>query len=522
MMRFFKQKTQTITGAALLIGAASFLARILGMVRDRILAGTFGAGDALDTYYAAFRIPDLIYNLIILGTFSAAFIPIFMESKKKEEGWKFVSNLFNIFGVALVASAAVLFLFAAPLMKVIAPGFDAEKMRVTVILTRMLVISPIFLGLSGIFGGILQAHERFFINSLAPILYNVGIIFGALVLAPRYGVYGLAIGVVAGAFLHFLIQVPPALMLGFRWRFVFDVTDRAFRAMLSMSIPRVLSLAVSQIDFVIATVIASTLSSGSLAVFNLANNLQSFPLGIIGISFATAAFPKLSSLAADGSQEKFFSRLRATLRQVLFFITPAAVLLLTLRAQIVRVVLGTGRFDWQDTVATSDTLAFFALSLGAQALIPLFARSFYALKNSRTPMFAGAASVATDIIGNIILAPRYGVTGLAMAFTLASFVNLSILFISLKYEKLFFGREDLKFFTGVIAASIFMVIVIQEAKYLLAPLLNMQTGTGIFSQGAIAGIAGLGIYATICAVFKIPEIQFVRNLLAAGAREDNL
>lgn len=515
-------ESKTITGAALLLGAASLASRFLGVLRDRVLAGEFGAGDTLDIYYAAFRIPDLIFNLLILGALSAGFIPIFTAAlcKAKEknehpkEAWEIVSGVINIMGVALVLLCG-LFIFLSPfIVPAITPGFGAEKMALTVTMTEIMMLSPIFLGLSNILGGVLQSFKRFFIYALAPIFYNIGIIVGALFFTKWWGIYGLAWGVVVGAAAHMLIQAPAVWQLGFKYTLLFDLANKSVKKIGKLMIPRTLGLAVSQINLVVMTVIASTLVPGSLAIFNLANNLQYFPVGIIGISFAVAAFPLLGEFAAAGKKEEIMKSFSHTTRQIIFFIVPASVLLLVLRAQIVRVVFGAGYFDWEDTILTADTLAYFVLSLFAQALIPLLARFFYALEDTKTPFLIGLVSATINILAAIFLAKPWGVAGLAMAFSIASVTNFCLLWIILRIK---FGSLDekniLKSTFKISAAASLMAFAAQTMKFILEPYVDMQTFLGVLGQGLGAGSVGLVAFALVAMALGVHEMNVIRDVV---------
>ena len=410
--KIFNIKTSTITSAAVVIGAASLISRVLGIFRDRVLAGEFGAGETLDVYYAAFRIPDLIYNIVVLGAISAGFIPVFsfllkrdkvfgILPGKQDQAWRLVSNLLNIMVLGLIVICAVMIILADNLMKFVVPGFAGEQFELAVKMSRIMFLSPILLGISAVLGGVLQTFKRFFIYSLAPIVYNVGIIIGALFLVNWFGIYGLAWGVALGAIMHMLIQLGATIGLGWRPQFVIDFKDESMITIFRMMVPRTMSLAISQINLLVITIIGSTLAAGSITVFNFANNLQYFPLGIFGISFAIAAFPTLSELVSK--KDEFINSLSATLRQILFFIIPSASLLIILRAQIVRAVLGSGKFSWSDTVATMDTLAFFSISLFAQALIPLLTRAFYARQDTKTPFIIGIISAVINVALSLIL-----------------------------------------------------------------------------------------------------------------------
>ncbi|NCU42113.1 MAG: murein biosynthesis integral membrane protein MurJ, partial [Candidatus Moranbacteria bacterium] len=345
----------TVAGAALLLAIAGLLSRLLGLIRDRILASMFGAGDILDIYYASFRIPDFLYGVLVLGALSAAFIPVFTKVYTKESpqnAWKLTSD----FLILLVGAIGIIGFFAMLFMPIliygIAPGFEGEKREMAILFSRIMLLSPILLGASAVFGGVLIARKSFLAYSLAPIFYNIGIIFGALVLVDIWGLPGLAWGVVIGAFMHFCIQMPATFRSGYVFSLPkeFPWKNKQVKKILLLMLPQVFSVASGQINFWIITIFASLMASGSLAVFNLANNLQSIPLALVGVSFAVAVFPKLSQLASDGDMKEFSEVFLKTLRRILYFVIPATVFLILLRAQIVRVVLGGGIFDWKDTV----------------------------------------------------------------------------------------------------------------------------------------------------------------------------
>lgn len=517
----FQARTSGIAAAAILVGVFSLFSRILGIFRDRILAGEFGAGEVLDAYYSAFRIPDLIYNLIILGALSAGFIPVFSalikkmrcnenfyfcySSSENKEAWNLVSNLLNIL-IIVLAFFSILGLFLAPqLIKIIAPGFSPELKETAVTLSRIMFLSPIFLGISSLLGGVLQSFKNFLIFSLAPIFYNLGIIVGALFFVPIIGVSGLAWGVVLGAFMHMMIQFPSVMILGFRWKLLVNFKEYNLREIFKMMLPRTLSLATVQINLLVVTIIASTLASGSLAVFNFANNLQSFPIGIFGISFAVAAFPVLSAVAFN--KEKLISNFSYAFRQILFFIIPSTVLLITLRAQIIRVVLGTGEFSWRDTVLTIDTLGFFALGLFAQATIPLLTRVFYARYNSKTPFYIGIFIVVINIFLSLFFGKRMGVAGLALALSISSILNFMILWLWLYFE--IGDLDQRKIIHSVFKFSVAGVVAgffIQLGKYLIWPVIDMSKLWGVLAQGFFAGLLGLAVYVLLCYVMRSEEV----------------
>lgn len=512
----FQIQINSITAGAMLVGVSSLISRFLGVVRDRILASEFGAGAELDIYYAAFRLPDLIFNLVVLGALSAGFIPLFTSvindyrgrrgegADANSQAWRLANNVLGFLFLGLGLLSFIGIVFAPVLTRLMAPGFSTADQDLTVSLTRIMFLSPLFLGISGVLGGILQSFKRFLIYSIAPILYNLGIILGALYLVPRWGLEGLAWGVVLGAALHFLIQLPAVWQLGFRYRLLLDWSDDRTKKIARMMVPRTLSLAISQMNLVVITIIASQLSSGSLAVFNFANNLQSFPVGIFGISYAIAAFPALAASAFDA--EKLRASFSQSFRQILFFIVPATVLIIALRAQIVRVVLGSGNFDWQDTILTMDTLALFSLSLFAQATTPLLVRVFYARHNSVTPFYIGLVSVAANVAFALGLSRTMGVVGLALAFSIGSLVNFCLLWVWLYFrvDRLDLAnilRSALKFLVSALAAG----MTAQITKLLVWPFIDMTKFSGVFIQLISAVGAGLLAYGVFCYLLQSEE-----------------
>ncbi|MEK7084101.1 MAG: murein biosynthesis integral membrane protein MurJ, partial [Patescibacteria group bacterium] len=463
----------------------------------------------LDAYYAAFRIPDTLFTLLIVGALSAGFIPIFTElwRKDKQDAWAMANGVMNILGVLLIIASAGFFFLMPWLTDVMAPGFDEEKRALAVSLGRIMLLSPILLGISSVVGGVLQSMKSFFFYSLSPILYNIGIIIGAVLLVPVFGGAGLAYGVIIGAFLHLVIQLPAMRAYGWHYQWMLPWKHPGIRELSRLTVGRTLGLAAFQINAIAITVIASLLPAGSLAIFHFANNLGSVPVGIFGISFAIAAFPTLSEAATEATRETFIAHLIATIRQILFFILPVTILFLLLRAQIVRVVLGTGRFDWHATIATADTLAFFSLSLFAQWLIPLLARGFYALKDTWTPFLASAVSMIISVGASIIFKNMFGVVGLSMAFSLAMILQLSVLWIALR-SRLGTLNESLLLpsLYKMTIAALAMSIVVQAAKTPLAAVVDMTKFWGVFVQGAAAGGIGILLYGGICYILRLEEM----------------
>jgi len=530
--KLLNHSSKTVFSAAVILAVMALASRVLGLFRDRLLAGKFGAGDALDVYFAAFRLPDFIYSILVMGAISSAFIPIFAQywQKDKKEAWHLTSGIMNLVSLGLIFLALIFIVFAPWLVSFIAPGFSGEKREMTVLLTRIMFLSPIFLGMSSILSGVLQYFNRFFVSSLAPVIYNLGIIFGIVFLVPEMGIVGLAWGVVLGAFLHFLIQLPSAIYSGFHWQKIFSLYHEGIKKIVKLTIPRTVGLAGTQINFWIITAIASTLASGSIAIFNLSNNLQYVPIGIIGISFATASFPKLAKSFAEKDKENFSRSFFSTFNQILFWVLPISVGFFLLRAQVVRIVLGTGQFGWVDTRLTAAALGVFAFSIFAQSLIPLISRAFYSFHDTKTPVLISLLSIGVNIAFSFLFVwllrqsnlfssfvshalklnglIDISVLGLAIAFTVSSILNFFLLakFFSKKVD--FWNRKSI--FDAVvknILSCAVMAIVVYAMLNLTSLFLNTRTFVGIFLQTLISAIIGASVYFLFSLMLKSEEAQ---------------
>ena len=505
-----------VGSATLVIALTSLLSRLLGVVRNRIFAAMFGAGNELDAYFAAFRIPDFLLNLLILGAFSAAFIPIFTDlisHKKTKRAFEIANSITNLILVAMLGVCVLGVIFAPLLMILIAPGFAGEKMQLTIALTRIMMLSPLVFGLSTIASGILNSYRKFFAYGLAPVMYNLGIIGGALIFVPKFGVFGLAIGVILGACLHLLIQIPATLSTGYRYHLHWNLKDRYLWKIFKLMIPRAAGLAVSQINLIVITIIASTLIAGSVAIFNFANDLQSVPVSLCGISFATAVFPTLAIHASLKKSGRFIQSFSYTFRQIVFLIVPASVALFLLRAQIVRLILGTGKFDWEDTYYTTATLGLFCLGLIGQALIPLVTRAFFALQDTKTPVLISVISVILNVGLSLFFVHTNGVVGLALAFSISSLINLLLLYFVL--HRRLGGLEDLPILITLgksILNSLVMGAAIYGILHLVAHFVNMQTVLGIAAQGSAAALVGLATYLLVAFIWDCEEVLAVKRL----------
>lgn len=512
-------KNGSVVQAALLLAVASLGSRIVGLIRERVLTTAFGAGDTFDAFVAAFRLPDLIFNLVVIGALSAAFIPLFTDKLVKHNGEKkpafdFAVSLLNIL-LLVVAVFSIVYAILAPwIVPLITPGFTGEKLELTIRLARIMTWQPLLLTASFIFSGILNSFKRFLSYALAPILYNIGIIFGVLVLVPWIGILGLGWGVVVGAALHLAVQFPGVWQAGFRWWPAINWRDSDWRTVIKLVIPRMIGLGAEQMNLLLVTIVGSTLLAGSITVFYLANNIQFLPIGIFGLGFAQAAFPALSEYAARRDAESFKRTLTRSFRHILFFVIPLMVFFFLLRAQLVRVLFGDGAFDWEDTILTFETLSWLIVSVFAQATIPLLTRAFYARQDTRTPVIFSLSALVVNVVLALVLSRFFGVQGLAMAFSVAAILHFGLLLGALHWQLGGFDdREVLHSLWRIAVAAALAGVAVQVVKYPLAAIVDMTRFWGVFLQLAGAGIGGVLMYIGVCWFLNSEELVAVKKYL---------
>ena len=379
-----------------------FASRILGLVRNRFLAHFFPV-EMLDAYRAAFVLPDFVANILITSTLSVAFIPIFtsyLHSKNEKEGWRVASSVLNISLAIFAVFALLLFIFAGQINEaLVVPGFkgDPEKLSLTNNLTSILLFGEFILIIGSFFTSVLQSFHRFIIPAVAPVLYNLGIIVGILWIRPFAGLAGVGWGVVLGSILHVLIQLILVRKLGFRYRFRFGFGDPGVLKIIKLSLPRSLGVAFSQaegwVSIFLASILVSSGFAGSVAILGFAGDIQNFPIGLFGITFATAAFPTLAAEVTGGKLADFKSTFLSTLHQILYLTIPLSILFMVLRIPVVRILLGTGLFDWSSTVSTAVSTSYFAVGIFAQSSYFLLIRAFYALQDAATPLKVALVSL---------------------------------------------------------------------------------------------------------------------------------
>lgn len=427
-----------VFNGAVILAISSIFSRVLGVVRDHIFSDIFGATGGigifdLDTYYAAFRIPDTIFNLLIYGTISTAFVPIFskyLSSKDKKPAWIFANNVLNTLVLVMSGLAIIAFILAKPMLIGLYPGFSPEKIEVTTHLMRIMLISPVIFGISSFAQSIQNSFKTFTTYALAPVLYNLGIIFVTYFWGHEHGVYAITYGVVLGALMHLGIQIPSVFKLGFRYQPILDLKNNSdIKQLFKLIVPRIMGVSVVQVNLIFDHFLASLLFTGSLAVFNYAYNLNSLPLGVVGISFAVASFSVLTELVYKGKTEEFKKEISRNVSSILILVIPAIVGLIIFRQEIVNVILGGESFNMKDKVLTANTLAFFSIGLFAHSLVPLLGRSFYSLHNTKTPFYISVGVFIANIIFSLtfVFAFNLNIYGLALSNSLAGILNFGLL-----------------------------------------------------------------------------------------------
>lgn len=536
--RIFDLLNKEIRGlheAAYLLAFFSLLSQILALVRDRLFAHMFGAGHVLDTYYAAFKIPDLVFACVASIVSISVLVPFLVErfGKSYEEERRFINSIFSVFSLIMLVVSVLVYIFTPSIIKYLYPTLGSYEELI--LLTRILLLQPLILGVSNFLGSITQAHQRFLSYAMSPVVYNMGIIIGIIVFFPIFGLVGVVYGVLLGSLLHLSLQLPFIFERRLIPRFTFDIDLISIKKVMVLSLPRTFTLAFSSIALVILTSMASKMVAGSIAVFNLSWNIQSVPLSIIGVSYSLAAFPTLSRYFSKGHIEDFIANIVTSLRHIIFWSLPVTVLFIVLRAQIVRTILGSGNFNWNDTRLTAACLALFVVSVVAQSIILLFVRGYYAAGKTRKPLIVNLIGAILIVLISYIslyffsISPLFtdfmesllrieGLTGtsvisLVLGYSIASIINAGLLWVL--FEKDFPGLSCVvkKVSFQAFGASIIMGYVTYYMLDLFDNIFDLNTLPGVFLQGLLAGIAGIVVWVIILKLLKSRELSDVWETL---------
>jgi putative peptidoglycan lipid II flippase len=483
--------------------ASSFIAsRVLGLLRDMILGATFGAGPELDSYFAAFRIPDLLFQVFTGAALGSAFIPVFtglVARGREDEAWKVTSTFINLLSVVTGVLALIAMVMAPSLVPLIAPGFPPDAQRLTTILIRIMLISPVFFSVSTLLTAVLNAKRSFLLPALAPPIYNLSIIAATLFLAPSFGIQGVAIGVAVGSGLHLLVQVPGVIQERIVYRFALAINHPQVIEVERLMLPRIFGLAAMQGNFLILTVLASTLEPGSLTALNYAYALIMVPLGVFGMAISSAAFPNLAEEATYRQSDVFTATLMSSLRFILFFTIPAALGLIALREDVVAVLFERGDFGPESTQATAWALLFFSVGLPAFAALEILTRAFFAFHDTRTPVMLGLAGLGVNVALSLFLIGPLGLGGLALSPSITNTIEAAALFAILQFRLGNLGVSRLALFLAKTAAAALAMSLGLRALVAWAP----QFPTLVFLGAGIA--VGAFAYFTMALLLRIQE-----------------
>jgi putative peptidoglycan lipid II flippase len=510
------RERREITRAAGRIGLATFTSRILGFVRDIVLARLFGAGMASDAFFLAYRIPNMLRELFAEGSMSAAFIPVYTETlthKNREEARTLASATFTalLFIVTFITLLAIL--MAPWIVRVIAPGFLDElgKFNLTVMLSRFMFPYLIFISLAALAMGILNSLRAFTVPAFSPVLFNVLIIGSALYLSPRLTepIFGVAIGVCLGGLAQFLVQVPSLMRHGMLPRFRWNPLHPGVKRIGWLLLPSMIGLSVTQVNILVNSLLASFLTEGSLTYLFYGMRMVLFPLGIFGVALGTAILPTLSLQAAAGQMDELKKTLAFGLRMVFFIIIPSMIGLMVLRVPIIHLFFEHGEFTAAATAGTATAMAFYAIGLPAFAGTRIVVGAFYAIKDTKTPVKVAVLAMVVNIILNLSLMFPLGHGGLALATSLSALLNLSLLIFII--NKRLEGIEWISVFQSVKKVVLATLPIVLIGWYVSgAPVWGLAGewfSKGIWLLGGIT--AAVLAYVIMHRWFKTDELAFV-------------
>jgi len=508
---------RTIARAALFMMITTAIARILGFAREAVMVTLFGQNYLTDAYRAAFSIPDFIYMLLVGGALSAAFIPVFssyISNGREKEAWESASVVFNYIVLLLLILIAVAYFFTAPLIRLLAPGLPPTYAALAISLTHVMFIQTFFMALSGISQGILNSYNEFAAPAIGSVLYNLFIIILGIALVKQFGIQAFAIGVVIGAVFNFVVQIPALRRVGIHYHFTFDYKNPGFVKIMILVVPVLLGLSVSQFNLFVTQNLASSVGAGMISALNLAQKIMNLPVGIFGVAIATAIFPTLTTLAARGEMADFRRRSSLGLRAIFLVTIPSAFGLAALGEPLIKLLFQQGQFTEAMANTTFQVLLYFCVGLAAYAGIMVLNRSFYALKDTLTPLLAAVATIGLNVFLSLQLADIMGVRGLALATSLSGIFNLLVLFVVLRIKSgPLGGRKMMRSLTISVLGSTMMYFVVNYSTEFIQQWLPWADKINQLI-GVTAGI-GLGVivYGLIVHSLKLEESELILKMI---------
>ncbi|HZZ98536.1 MAG TPA: murein biosynthesis integral membrane protein MurJ [Candidatus Saccharimonadia bacterium] len=526
--KWLEQQQTSILSAAVIITASIVLSSVTGLISYRLLASKFynpntKTQEQLDAYWVAFQPSDLVFQFLVVGALSAAFIPVFTRYKKKSEEDAFImtSSVINAILLIYTIVAAALFIFAEPVIRAMTgPDFTIHQVALAANMTRVMLFAQFFFSVSNYLAGMIQSYQRFIIPALSPVAYNLGIIFGTLVLGQYFGIYGPVYGVVIGAFAHMALQIPLARKLGFKYYFHIDWKHPGLQEILKLTLPRTVSDGIDLIQPYFLTFFVTSLAGASLTLLRFSQKLMTIPIRMFGVTIGQAALPFLSEETSEGDMDRFRGLMVQSIHQITFFALPASMLLLILRIPIVRFAFGAKNFPWPDTVLTGRIVAIFALSVAAQAITHILVRGFYAMHDTKRPFFVSLSSMILGVLLGwyvTYLIPGNGsmkLLWLAGTLSITGIYETVALFILLHARVQFKLREVIVPQAKMILAGALMAIGLYfPMKALDAVIFDTTRTFGLFLLTAVVSIIGMLVYIFFAWILRLEELSILRNLL---------
>lgn len=516
-----KSKGENMGRATIIVMITLFLSRILGFIREMIVARVYGRGYITDSFFAAFTIPDVMFYLLVGGALSSGFMPVFASylAKDDEDGaWK-AANTFITVGLIFIVIFNILGVIFAPyLVPLVASGLakDPQAFELTVKLTRLMFSAVTFTVLAGLTRGILNSYKIFTSPSIGPVLYNVGMILGAMVLGKKYGIYGMAIGVIVGAVLNFAIQLPDFSRVGGRFRLELKTKNRGYKRMLRLMVPAIIGLSISQVNLVVNQNIASVLDTGSITALRYANRIMLLPLGIFAMGIATTIFPTMTTQIARNEVKEFKDTFALGLNTTLFITIPSAVGMTVLSAPIVRLLFKTGKFTEADVTVTAFALAFYSLGLIGQSAVQIITRAFYAIQDTKGPLKVGMLTVAINIVLNLIFV-RFGslaIGGIALSYSITSIINMVMLYKMLgKKVKRLRTKKTAHLVIKSAMASVAMGVGAVMTSRFIEGRLGVESKLAQLVDVGAAVTVGILLYVVVAYLLRVKEMDFAVSII---------
>ena len=529
---FFKKKQEDILSAAFVIVVSVALSRILGLIRYRLLASQFGDDiKLLDSFIAASILPDAIFEVFIFGSIALAFIPVFSQhiSKDKlDKAWQFSSSMIALGIIVFLIFTTFILIFAPFLALIIAPGVVAKDPTTAQLISRLLrimIFAQLFFVISIFLTGILQSFQRFVVPALASVFYNIGIIISIIFLSPVFGIYAPAFGMILGALLHLVVQLPLALSLGFKFKLNFNFKSKDVKEAVSLMWPRTIALGLIRLSDLVNIALVSIAAVGSIVAFNFAQVLQLVPISLFAGSIAQAALPSLSIHFNSQKSNQFKKIFLESFHQILFLVLPAAAILAILRIPAVRLVFGAREFPWETTVLTGRVLIAFSIGITAQAVSLLVTRGFHAIRDSFTPVKINAFTISLNISMSLIfiLVLKFSIIYIALAYSIANILNALLLLYFLDRKVNFEKKELILPAIKMIFISFLTAVSLYIPMKLLDRLVFDTTRTvGLILLTGIATSVGIAVYLLFSWLLKVEQTfifyRFFKKLIKLPAK----